>query len=42
MNSELSAKHMAGGIFIGNTIIAGLVVTSLSMLGLAVWIAVAV
>jgi len=41
MKSELSAKHMAGGIFIGSMIIAGLVAASLLMLGAAVWIAVA-
>jgi hypothetical protein len=40
MNSDLPASRVAGGIFIGNLIIAGLVVASSLMLTAAVWIAV--
>ena len=41
MDSDMPAKRVAGGIFIGNMIISGLVVTSTLMLVAAVWIAMA-
>jgi len=39
MNTDLPANRVAGGIFIGNMIIAGLVVGSGLMLTAAIWIA---
>ena len=40
MKSDLPAGRVAGGIFIGNMIITGLVLASAMMLTAAVWIAV--
>lgn len=39
MNSDMPAQRMAGGILIGNLIIAGLALGSTLMLAAAVWIA---
>lgn len=41
MKSDLPASRVAGGILIGNLIITGLVIASLSMVLVAVWLATA-
>lgn len=41
VKSDLPASRVAGGILIGNLIITGLVIASLSMVLVAVWLATA-
>ena len=41
MKSDLPAKQLASGIVIGKVIITGLMITGLSMMLVAVWLATA-